>query len=118
MRTTDAMPAAIRLALLRDALLMLDPVRNPGQRAETAAVLCEALVAEGLRTGQRLLIAEAATRAAETIAGSPLPAGPRSALVAVLADAVTLLATGRDALPDHRHAPKPRGRATRLGALR
>lgn len=111
MRTHDAIPAEIRLALLRDALAMLDPRRNPGQRAETAAMLCEALIAEGLRRGDRAMVAEAATVAAETIATGPLPAVARGALLSALGDAVRLLAA---ALPaPGRPMERPGRRAAR-----
>jgi hypothetical protein len=107
------MPTEVRLALLRDALSMLDPRRNPGQRAETAAVLSEALIAEGLKRNAPALIAEAATVAADTIATGPLPAGPRTALVSVLSDAVTLLAAAGDAAAASTPAIRTRRRATR-----
>ncbi|MCU0986667.1 MAG: hypothetical protein MUC89_17310 [Acetobacteraceae bacterium] len=86
------MPAQQRLGLLRDALGMLDPKRHPGVRAETAAMLCETLLAEGARANARQMIAEAARVAASTIVTGPLPAGPRAALISALHDAVTLLA--------------------------
>lgn len=91
MRQT-AMPTEQRLHQLRDALGMIDARRHPGVRAETAAMLCETLLAEGARANARPMIAEAARVAASTITTGPLPAGPRAALVSALHDAVTLLA--------------------------
>jgi len=115
MRTPTEMPAEVRLALLRDALSMLDARRNPGQRAETAALFCEALIAEGLKRSARAMLAEAAMVAADTIATGPLPAGPRTALVAALSDAVTLLAAAGDAAASAAPTvrPRPRRRAAR-----
>jgi hypothetical protein len=106
MRTHDAIPAEVRLALLRDALAMLDPRRNPGQRAETAAMLCEALIAEGLRRGDRAMVAETATVAAETIATGPLPAVARGALLSALGDAVALLAAAPPASARRNEGPR------------
>jgi hypothetical protein len=91
-----------RLGLLRDALGTLDPKRHPGVRAETAAMLCETLLAEGARANARPMIAEAARVAANTIVTGPLPAGPRAALISALHDAVTLLACADRAQPSLR----------------
>ncbi len=91
MRQNTTMPVDVRLALLRDAVSMLDPRRNPGTRAEAAAVLCETLVSEGARNNNRRLIAEALMVAAETITEQPIPAGPRIALLDALRDAAGLL---------------------------
>jgi hypothetical protein len=91
MRQT-ALPTDQRLHLLRDALGMLDARRHPGVRAETAAMLCETLLAEGARLKARGMIAEAATTAMQAITTGPLPAGTRVALVSALQEAVMLLA--------------------------
>jgi hypothetical protein len=88
------MPVDVRLALLRDAVAVLDPKRNPGTRAEAAAVLCEMLVAEGARRNDRRLIAEAMLVAADTITEGPLPAIPRTALLDAMRDAAGLLTDG------------------------
>jgi hypothetical protein len=116
MRQT-AMPADQRLCLLRDALGMLDPRRHPGVRAETAAMLCETLLAEASRRRDRRLVAEAATVAARVVTSGPLPACTRETLVSLLGDAVNTLAaeddgTMRPAAPRRAGglAPPPRGR--------
>jgi hypothetical protein len=93
-KQTGTMPVDVRLALLRDAVAMLDPRRNPGTRAEAAAVLCETLVAEGARRNDRRLIAEAMMVAADTITEGPLPAIPRTALLDAMRDAAGLLTDG------------------------
>lgn len=104
------MPADVRLALLRDAVAVLDPRRNPGTRAETAAVLCETLVAEGARRNSRRLITEALLVAADTITEGPLPAIPRAALLDAMRDAAGLLADGYEegALAAARHQKQRR----------
>lgn len=94
-----AMSADQRLSLLRDALGMLDPRRHPGVRAETAAMLCETLLAEAARRRDRRLVAEAATVAARAVTTGPLPACTRDTLVMLLGDAVTTLAEGGDGRP-------------------
>ncbi|WP_144184703.1 hypothetical protein [Elioraea rosea] len=91
MRQNTTIPVDVRLAMLRDAVAMLDPRRNPGTRAEAAAVLCESLVAEGARANNRRLIAEALMLAAETVAEQPLPAVARGALLDAMRDAAGLL---------------------------
>jgi hypothetical protein len=115
MRTTETMPVEVRLALLRDAMAILDPRRNPGTRAEAAAVLCETLLAEGARAKARGMFAEAAIVAGDTIANGPLPAEPRMALVSALQEAVTRLA-GEEAGSRRARPQQPRGRRGALSA--
>jgi hypothetical protein len=96
------MPAEQRLHLLRDSLAMLDPRRHPGVRAETAAMLCETLLAEAARRRDRRLVAEAATVAARTVTSGPLPGCTRATLVMLLGEAVNTLAAEGDARPARR----------------
>jgi hypothetical protein len=96
------MPAEQRLHLLRDALGTLDPRRHPGVRAETAAVLCETLLAEAARQRDRRLAAEAAVVAAKAVSSGPLPGCTRATLVTLLSEAVTTLATDGAARPARR----------------
>lgn len=66
-------------------------------RAETAAMLCETLLAEAARRRDRRLVAEAATVAARAVTSGPLPACTREGLVMLLGEAVNTLAGSGEA---------------------
>ncbi len=111
MRNNAMMPIGVKLALLRDALAVLDKRRHPATRAEAAAVLCETLVAEAAREHDRALLGEAVMVAADALTSGPLPAGPREAMLDSFRDALALL------MGDAPEMPARRARAHRRTAM-